>query len=344
MSITKVARLAEVSVATVSRYINDTSYVAEGTGQRIRAAMDQLGYVPRALRPGPKRKERSGVRTGNVMLLSLHAMSPTEMYRMPAFPSLLGGVQQGIEEKGLNLVLAHCPGGRVLPPALTPAKVDGVLVFGRTDSFSSALSRVFDSLPVVWMFREHNDPERRYDHVLYDNREVGGLVARHLHELGHRRVAFASTDPKHGAYCQRRDTFLTVATSLGMAVEICEAETTLDGATQIPFIEQMLARFAASPERPTALFCAADDRMLMVYHVLQRRFVDTLGDLALIGCNNDPLFMPQMHPRPATIDIHLEQVGREAVNLLWQRLGEARSASSVEVLIKPCIVPADPLA
>ncbi len=344
MSITKVARLAEVSVATVSRYINDTSYVAEGTGERIRAAMDELAYVPRALRPGPKRKERTGVRTGNVMLLSLHAMSPTEMYRMPAFPSLLGGVQQGVEEKGLNLVLAHCPGGRVLPPALTPAKVDGVLVFGRTPLFSPALERAFGSLPVVWVFREHNDPDRHHDHVLYDNREVGVLAARHLHGLGHRRVAFFSTLPTHEAYCQRRDTFRTTAAGLGMAVEVHEPEAALNGADQIPFIERMLARFAATSERPTALFCAADDRMLMVHHVLQRQFADRLGELVLIGCNNDPLFMPQMRPRPATIDIHLEQVGREAVSLLWQRLGEARFASSVEVLVKPCIVPADPLA
>jgi DNA-binding LacI/PurR family transcriptional regulator len=339
MSITKVATLAGVSVATVSRYINNTSYVAEETGSRIQAAMDQIGYVPRALRPGPKRKERRGVRTGNVMLLSVHPFSPVDMYRMPAFPALLGGVQETMEAKGLNLLLAHCPDGKTIPPALAGAKVDGVLVVGRCPALSARLSAVLDRLPVVWMFREHNDPDRRYDHVLYDNQEVGQIAARYLHEQGHQRVGFVSADPTHEAYCQRRDTFGRVGAELGMDVEVYESDKPLQGSEQLPFVEQAVQTMAAAGEQPTALFCAADDRMLTVFHVLRQRYGEGLAGLELIGCNNDPVFMSQMHPQPATIDIHLGLVGREAAELLWQRLGEVGgTTTSVEILIKPKLV------
>jgi LacI family transcriptional regulator len=301
--------------------------------------MDKIGYVPRALRPGPKRKERRGVRTGNIMLLSVHPMAPSDMFRMPAFPTLLGGVQEAMDEKGLNLLLAHCPNGKVIPPALAGGKVDGVLVVGRCPALSPGLVKALDRLPVVWMFREHNDPDRRYDHVLYDNLEVGQIAARYLHERGHHRVGFVSTDPTHEAYCQRRDTFSRVGAELGLVVDVYESATPLQGSGQVPFVEQMAESMAAESEQPTALFCAADDRMLTVFHVLRQRYGDNLAGLELIGCNNESLFLDQMHPRPATIDIHLDLVGREATDLLWQRLGEiGGTTTSVEILIKPKLV------
>ena len=109
MSITDVAKHANVSIATVSRFINGDAYVAEATAARIRKSMQELGYVPRALRPGPKQADRKGINTGNIMLLSLMTMAPADLYRMPAFPALLGGVQQGLTKRGMNLLLAHSP-------------------------------------------------------------------------------------------------------------------------------------------------------------------------------------------------------------------------------------------
>jgi LacI family transcriptional regulator len=263
------------------------------------------------------------------------------MWRMPALPTLLGGVQAAVEEKGLSLLLAHCPDGRLVPPALAATKVDGVLVVGRCGELSASLRSALDRLPVVWLFRTHNDPELRYDHVLYDNREVGPIAARYLHGRGHRKVALVNPDPSHEAYRQRCESFVRVASEVGMAVLEHHADQPLQGPQQLAYFEDMLRSYTHSPEPPTALFCLADDRMLAVFHALRREEFRALAEMELIGCNNDPLFMDQMHPRPATIDIHLDLVGREAGNLLWQRFGEGGNSASLEVFIKPRLVEAD---
>lgn len=224
MSITQVAEQAGVSVATVSRMINGKSNVSVAAAERIRATMQQLGYRPRAVRPGPRQASRKRFVTGNVMLLSLNPFEPEAMFQMPTFATMVGRCMACLGMLGAHLLLAHSPDGKAIPPALTGGKVDGVIVAGKAPRLSAALRARLRLLPVVWIYRDHNDPERLFDHVLYDNRAVGGLAAHYLAERGHRRVAFVSTNGRHEAYIERRDVFLQEAGALGLQVEVLETE------------------------------------------------------------------------------------------------------------------------
>ncbi len=343
MSITEVAKRSGSSVATVSRVINENGYVAEATAARVRAVIREMGYVPRALRPGPKRREHRGVNTGTALLLSFLPHKPADMYKLPAFPALLGGVHEALDGHGMNLQLAHCPDGITIPPALTASKVDGVLIVGSAPVISPRLLRVLESMPVVWMFRAHNDPERRFDHVLYDNREVGELAARYLYERGHRHVGIMDTQPGHDAYSERRDVFCAAGRKIGMEVKTYQSAESLEGAAQQEFMESAFIDAFNRTAPLTAFFCEADDRMLTAHMVLNR-IGKRSEKIELVGCNNDNPFLSQMTPRPATVDIKLADVGRQAVELLWQRLGEPIGRTRVEILIKPEIVPGDSAA
>lgn len=345
MSITQVAERAGVSVTTVSRVLNGSSYVAAETALRIRTCMQELGYAPRALRPGPKRTARRGVRHGNVLLLSMSQHSAVDLFRMPIFPALIGGMQETITRAGLNLLLAHCPNGITVPPSLAGNKVDGVLVIGQVmNSRGKPLgSRLLDCLgrrPVVWTYRDHNDPEHLFDHVLYDNQAVGGQAAEYFAQRGHDSVALLNAVPDHLAYLERREQFALRARALGLTVDICEPPEPLRGPDAITFVEAAITGLGATPGLATGVFCVSDDLLLTAHHTL--RHANPRGRrLELLGCNNDSAFMSQMRPRPATIDIQLEQVGRQAAELLCQRLGESERRASIEILLKPVVIPGE---
>ena len=82
----------------------------------------------------------------------------------------------------------------------------------------------------------------------------------------------------------------------------------------------LIDRVVAMNPRPTGVFCVSDDLMLAVFNGLRQRGVEPGRDIELIGCNNDRLFMEQMHPRPATINLKLDQVGRQAFELLLTKM------------------------
>lgn len=86
-----VAKRAKVSPSTVSRIINGERNVAPATAEAVEKAIAAVGYVKRAVRPGPKPSARAGVKTGMIDFLSLGSHSPAEMFSLPAFSKLMDG-------------------------------------------------------------------------------------------------------------------------------------------------------------------------------------------------------------------------------------------------------------
>lgn len=334
---TEVAKMAGVSIATVSRCINGTSPVNEETAARIRACMKELGFEP-------NRGGRVGARGGknapkNVMFLSLTHLQPAEMYRMPALPSLLAGVQGELAAIHSNLMLFHSPGGSLVPPALAAKQIDGVILYGKESTGPSpALARLLHQVPVVMTFRGHREILNDFDHVTYDNRAVGPLAVRHFQERGYTHVGFVSPSTEHLAFRRRQEGFREACRKAGIRVTeyVREIDT---GEGERARLGQAVVDALREKERPRGLFCVSDDVMLVIFNALERNGMHPGNDVELIGCNNDSSFLGQMSPRPATIDIMLDEVGKRVVDQLhWRMRNPLRPL--VEILVKPTIVPA----
>jgi LacI family transcriptional regulator len=344
-SIVDVAKLANVSVATVSRILNDARNVAPATAKNVEDAIKELGYVPRAVRPGPKPKNRKGVNTGTIAFISVGPFSPMDMYRMPAFPALLGGIQRGIEKHGLELVLAHLPEGKVVPPVLARRRADGVLLFG-ADTLSDQLKQALHRVPAVWCFlRDSVAPGSDFDHVLYDNSQVGKIAADYLMKRGHKNLMFASSRSNHQALAQRRNQF--VETARGQGANVLVVEGAASAAVELPPVQldeiaqKVVQELRSSADKPTAVFVGSDDLMVRVFNRLRQQGYESGKDVDLIGCNNDKQYMDQMHPRPATINIKLDMVGERAIEQLLWRMSHPSDVAQAQLLIKPEIVPAE---
>ncbi len=100
----------------------------------------------------------------------------------------------------------------------------------------------------------------------------------------------------------------------------------------------MIPRLRSPGRSATGVFCPTDDTLVKLYYALRQRGIEPGAEYELIGCNNDPVYMNQMHPRSATIDIKLDTVGKRAVEQLLWRMTHPDDTSRVEVFIRPELV------
>ncbi len=336
MSIVEIAKKANVSISTVSRYFNKPEKVSPEAAARIKDVTEKYNYQPSIVRPGPKAAERVGIRTGALTFLSLGPFSPEEMLRKPALPILIGSIQQALLERQMTLQLTHIGDDTRLPEAIDPRNCDGVILFGKPARMEvvSKLKKLHSQLPMVWCFREHDDEERLFDHIFYDNLAVGTLAADYLASRGHKSVAVFNSESGHGAFAVRVERFARHAAELGMKVTpFASSEANKD----IAAFRELAEALRKKRNGITGAFFCADDVMLGVYNELRAGGYH-VDNLDMVGCNNEEVLLRYISPRPATIDIKIAQVGEMAVSQLLRRINGESSEYSSEIFIKPELI------
>jgi DNA-binding LacI/PurR family transcriptional regulator len=336
MSIIDVANLAGVSKSTVSRVINHSAKVAPDVVRAVESAMRQINYAPPLRRRGPKPMSRRGIHSGNIALL-LMGVNASDLYRLPVFPHLLHGVERGLAEKGLNLILANLGKGEELPAVLSSGRADGLLLWGKWDAMPDPVREKLRQIPTVWIVREHSDSQGEFDHVFYDNLAVGRLAARHLGRRGHRSMAFINALPHHSAFIERGREFIAAAEDAGLQAHSFVRE--VDGHNSDYSISQDLVdRMLRIQPRPTGLFVPTDTQLAGVYHALEERGMRPMEDVEIISCDNERQFLSRLTPRPVTININLELVGRRGVSQLLWRMRHPELKNRISVLVEPTLV------
>ncbi len=177
-----VARLAEVSTATVSRALNRPNSVSEALRRRVLNAVDQLGYVPHgAARALASRRTRT-----------IGAIVPT--IDNAIFSASLQHLQERLSDYAYTLLLASSDYDKDREQrevmALLEKGVDGLILVGEEHD-----ARVYERLerqktPYVniWI---HN-PDSRYPSVGFDNFGAAQNLANYLMDIGHRKVAMVA--------------------------------------------------------------------------------------------------------------------------------------------------------
>jgi DNA-binding LacI/PurR family transcriptional regulator len=345
-SMADVAKRANVSVATVSRAFNNDPSVTLATAKRVREVAKELGYVPRAVRPGRRPTERKGVNSGVICFLSVGAEDPGSLYTMPAMSEFMGGIQRAAARQGMELMLAHMPDKKSVPSVIARRHADGILIFGQ-EPMPASLRAVFSkpqdyfgNTPLIFCVRGAYDTENAFDHVVYDNSKVGRIAADYLIDRGCQQLAFACTEKNHTAYTPRHDQFLKRAGELGFSAAVVEGPHEFSAASRQKVADELIDQLGTVSHK-TGIFCASDDLMMAVFNTMRQRGIEPGDLLELIGCNNDPFIMSQMHPRPATIDIKMGEIGERAVDQLFWRISHQDVKTRADLHIQPEVVAAE---
>ncbi len=182
-----VARVAGVSIKTVSNVINDYPHVRPGTRDRVNEAIEQLDYRPNL--------SARGLRSGRTGVIGLAVPSLRENY----FAELADEVIRAAEKRGLGVMVEQTSGDRDTElRAVTgnrPRFLDGMLFSPVSLGQEDAEALSVDGPLVLLGERIFGGPT---DHVTMHNTSSSQAAVEHLLEIGRRRIALVGADLQGG--------------------------------------------------------------------------------------------------------------------------------------------------
>ncbi len=343
-SIRDVARIAGVSVGSVSRVFNGHPKIGAELEQRVMAAAEEIGYRhPRQSNNGGTIKQSRLKRIGLITL-----GMDRSLISLPVIATLLQGVNQRAEEYGLSVTLCDVPDPNDIPNVLEDRTVDAVLVKsaleGTASQWRAAAIDAIQKIPHVWLTGRPNGCVG--DVCKSDNFEVGRLAADHLIERGHRTVAFLNPKPGHTVFHERQASFTWHAEQAGVNVITCIGK---ERALHFPIIptsqanevDVLLDEMLSSNTPPTAVFVPVDSVAVLLYRVMASRGIRIGEDISIISCNNEELFCSGLYPSLTTIDIRAEETGEYGVDHLVWRAENPEACPDMSISLLPRLVVRD---
>lgn len=272
LTIRDVAELADVSLGTVSNVLNKPELVAADTRERVLKAIEEIGFV----RNNAARQLRAG-RGQAIGLITLDIDNPF-------FTEVARGVERAADEAGLLLILCSSAGSREREDRqlrlLEEQRVAGILMSPIERTPAKSVREIHDrGTPVVLLDRHRS--ARQWCSAAVNDTSGARLVAEHLVELGHRRIALINGPVSLKPCAERRDSFLsalgTHGIGLSAAHDVEAPEMTIEAG------EQAAAKLLRGSARPTALFCTNDLLALGAERAALASGIRVPSDLAIVG-------------------------------------------------------------
>jgi LacI family transcriptional regulator len=305
MTIRDVASQAGVSLGTASNVLNRPDRVAPATRDRVLEVIERLGFV----RSSAAHQMRSGTSQcfGAVVLDAANPFA-TETVR---------GLEDVVHEHGCAVYVCSTDGSpdreaRYLR-LLEEQRVQGILITPATRNIRHLQTLRDRGTLVVLLDRRSADGD--LCSVSVDHAHGGELAARHLFELGHRRIAFIN-GPVHLSQCaERRRGMRRAARAAGFDADDSIIEYTIDPITSLEQAERHVDELLAIEDRPTAVVCVNDQIAFTVLRALAQRRVRVPRDISVVGYD-DVEFAAMLTPALTSIRQPKYEVGRAAAELL----------------------------
>jgi LacI family transcriptional regulator len=302
MDIRTVAERANVSIATVSRTINNVPTVNAKMAKRVWEVIRELNYFPNS--------QARALVSGRTRLLGLIVSEITN----PFFPELIQGFEDIAVENGYEILVSstnYDPRRMSLCiRRMLERKAEGVAVM--TFGIEEPLLEQFAerNVPLVFVDVGPDRPGISLLKVDYHHGIRQGV--QHLAALGHRNIGFITGPARLHSAQSRLAAFSKSLTECGIAIDqawIVEGDHTLEGG--IHAMEKLLE----TPKMPTAVMCSNDMTAIGVLHKVYRAGLRVPDDLSIIGF--DDIQMARVTIPPLTsIQMSRLELARAAVNAL----------------------------
>jgi LacI family transcriptional regulator len=327
-----VAARAGVHPATASRALNPETrlLVREDTARRVLQAAEFLGY-----RPNPVARSLRTRRSNTIGVLIPDLNNPL-------FPPIVRGIEDRLTAAGYVALIGNTDGDpereRMIFEQMRARHVDGFVLATAhlNDPLLAEAARA--ELPVVLMNRLAHDYS--LPSVSVDNERGVRLAVTHLAELGHQRIAHIAGPQEVSTGLARYRGFVAAMEALGLQpdpglIVAAKAFSVEEGLR----CSRLLLERAHGPagERCTAVLAANDMLALGCYAALDDAGLRCPEDLSVVGFNDMP-FIDRLRPPLTSIRFPHYQVGKEAAQLLLERI--AGHAGPVKVLfLAPELIP-----
>jgi DNA-binding LacI/PurR family transcriptional regulator len=339
MSLTKVAQHAGVSIATVSRVINDKPGIASDTRAVVLSTIGELGYMPKPLasRPGPKSCNRNK-KVMNVLFLSFAQYK--SQINSPVYAEIIHGVEAELACHSTTMIFKQVMHDEDVSAWISGRDIDGIILFSPSGTIIEWIKSQSDRPPQVPIVSMLGDVRNGWsDKIDYDKPAVAEAAFEYIISRGHKEfleIHKSNHSAKLAELAKVHNVKIITLTNNVADVFITNEEENRPKQIELASIFE---KYLASNKLPKAIFLPCDAFAVPVYSILMKNGFVAGRDFEAVSVNNEKSLLDGLMPRPATVDIRSYQMGRAAVQrLLWRKENpeEPKMTLTIEpILVKP---------
>jgi DNA-binding LacI/PurR family transcriptional regulator len=310
VSLRDVARLAKVSVATVSMVLNDNPRISRATHLRVSRLIERLGYQPNRL------AQSLSSRYTTVLAVLVPALRHT--FADAYFGELISGICDRAGKMGYKVMLEQAK-----PDFIKEKKhiqiferryVDGVLLLGTNDRNHYLEDFADDRYPA--MVVDNYFDQWQLDYVACDYRSGAMQVMNYLLQLGHRKIALLCAAPEIHTSRDIKQIYVQRLAAEGTTPDDTWCE---DGKFTEQGGAEATQRILERHPDITAIFACNDKMAIGALHQLSRMGIRVPQDVSVVGFD-DLQHTQFINPSLTTIHLPLYQVGVQACERLIERI------------------------
>ncbi len=324
VSLKDIADKCSVSVATVSKALNDHSDIGEDTKRLIKETAQRLGYHPNSSARALKTKRTANI---GVLFVDEGRSGLTHDY----FAKVLDSFKRVSEVSGYDITFINATSQQMTYLEHSRYRgVDGVVIACVDFDDRDVIDLVNSELPVVTI-----------DHV-FDNRisvvsdNIGGMRAlvEYVHSLGHERIAYIYGDDT-AVTRNRLASYYNTLRSLG--IEADDNYTIASAYRNPKLAAKYTKQLLELKKRPTCILYPDDYSAIGGLNAIEEANLSVPDDISVVGY--DGLYVSQIiHPKLTTYEQNTEEIGRIAAKSLIRLIRDPKSTLIEKIQISGKII------
>ncbi len=320
VKIEDVARAAGVSVATVSRVLNEQGGVLPQTQERVRKAVEALHYEPNLSARNLRRNE------SRIILI----LAPN--FSNPYYSNVLSGICDVSRNLGYSTLIYNTYDSNALDEPLVTSlfqknRADGMITLA-VNKDDRWLAKYAGKYPLVQCSEYVEDAA--LPHISVDNRLAASESVAQLIAQGHTRIGIVTSANRYLSSENRLRGYLDALDAAGIAKDdalIAYASADYSFASG----KQAARDLLSLPEPPSAIFCVSDILALGVIAAAGKMGLQVPWDLSVTGFD-DVDYTTMFHPYLTTVAVPCYELGRSSMLLLYDHIQQKPGAQQAVYL------------
>ncbi|MEQ2528908.1 LacI family DNA-binding transcriptional regulator [Bacillaceae bacterium CLA-AA-H227] len=313
VTIKDIAKMANVSVATVSNALNGKESVKPKTKEQILKLAKELNYVPNSIAQG---LVKNSTKTINIVI---SGPSSFNLFSNPNFFQLVRSITIYLDKIGYYVLLSIIDMDEELQkiPRIAQSRSSDALILLGSRRSNDELIAMINRINIPTLVIDRGTFKEDIVTVSVDNQKCTYLATRHLLEMGHRRIGFLGEIPGYRLAEERLEGYRQALDEEGIPYdESIVIKGDYYQESGLVGIRQLLAH--AVP-RPTAVTIANDLMALGAIEGIEQEGLRIPEDISIIGCDNIP-------------NLHLLKVPLSTVSIPFSEIGRLAAKKAVGIL------------
>ncbi len=319
-----IAKLANVSEATVSLVLNQKPGVKPSTREKVLQIARDMDY-------GATQRKALSTPSGTVRFLKIATHGHTVNRDHNVFiADYIDGLTRAAETLGFNLEISSFQTNDIeeVRSSILDSGLRGAIALGTELSDRDIQLLGSAKIPVVFLDTYYDFLP--YDFVDMNNKDSVYTVVHHLVNHGHREIGFVRSAVNTYNFYLRDTGFWDTVQALGLDIKernVFTVDSTYDGAYR-----DMHKTLEARTRLPTALFCTNDIIAYGVIKALREHDIKIPDDMSIVAFDDLPA-SAVMHPPLTTIRVQKKTMGELAVQLLSRRVENGKDATPIKIQV-----------